>query len=224
MVVRKGLTQAKIVEEARALVDTGGLAALTMRALAQRLGVAAMAVYNHFHDRDAILDAIADDVFERLRQEATKAGKTGQASSHWRTGVKSVLMSAQQLAAQHPDIFRLALTRPNKPASAFTLTTETLEILEGAGLTKVQALTAYHSFVILLQGYPFWREGFERHGTQIAEAIDRPAELCASGALLPPGWTVERQFEAIVDWLLDCVTEMGRQRPASASRERPAKR
>ena len=208
--VRKGLTQAKILEAARALVDAGGPAALTMRALAQRLGVAAMAVYNHFRDRDAILDTIADDVFEQLRQKVVLSGQVGQDLSLWRTAVKSVLMSAQELAAQHPDVFRLSMTRPSKPASAFALMTEVLTILEGIGLTKGQALTAYHTFAILLQGYPFWQEGFERYGICLAGIVGTPANSCDPDASLPLQWSAQRQFEAVVDWLLDCVETMSR--------------
>ena len=48
-----------MLEEAFELVDAEGIDALTMRALGARLGVAPMAIYNHFQDRDAIIDALA---------------------------------------------------------------------------------------------------------------------------------------------------------------------
>jgi len=201
--VRKGLTKAKILDEARVLVDTGDIQALTMRALAARLGVAPMALYNHFHDRDAILDALADSVFESLRERAAAAKTAARRGSPWQKRLKAVVMSTQQLATQHPRIFRIALTRPYKPASAFTLAAEIITMLEEAGLSRNQAFTVYHAFVILVQGYPFWREGLEQH-----EMSGEAAEVCAPYGLLPAKCTAERQFEAVVDWLLGCVAEM----------------
>jgi AcrR family transcriptional regulator len=211
--VHKGLTQAKILDESRALVDAGGPAALTMRALAARLGVAAMAIYNHFEDRDAILDAMANGLFEELRQEATEAGARTRRTVGWKRRLRNLLMKAQQLAASHPHLFRMAMTRPRKPASAFALASDSIQILEEAGLNRTQSLTAYHAFVILLQGYPFWQEGAERYGE----------ELCSPVTFLPPGWDTERQFEAVVDWLLECVAQMGgKQQGKSVRRASPA--
>jgi len=196
--LRKGLTKAKILKESRTLLDTGGPAALTMRALAERLGVAAMALYNHFHDRDAILDALADSVFEQLRNAGAEAISSPNRRTSWKRKIKAVLLSAQQIAAQHPQIFRVAFTRPNKPASAFALAKDTIQILAEAGLNRRESLTVYHTFVILLHGYPFWQEALAMH----------TEELCLPMELLPTGTTVDGQFEAIADWLLECISTM----------------
>lgn len=212
--VRKGLTKAKILNEASTLLDQGGPSALTMRALAMRLGVAPMAVYNHFEDRDAILDAIAERVFEQLLQSATAATRAARGGAHWQRKLKKMVISAQQLAAQHPHIFRLSMSRPNKPASAFALAADAIRLLEQAGLSNAQALTAYHSFVILLQGYPFWREGLEQHGA--GQAPGAAGDPCLPNTLLPVGWTQDRLFEAIVDWQLSCVADVARTRVATA--------
>ena len=210
-VVRKGLTKAKILEESQALIDGGGAPALTMRSLGARLGVAPMAFYNHFHDRDAILDALADSVFARLREQAAEAGRRSRSGTNWKRRLKTLLLSAQQFAAQHPHVFRVAFTRPNKPSSAFALTDDSIRILEQAGLNQAQALTVFHTFVILLQGYPFWQEGMSLHGG------NAPPEFCLPQA--PKGWTAERQFAAIIDWLLHSVETMAQAN--SGARKRP---
>ncbi len=187
--VRKGLTKAKILEASQTLVDAGGPAALTMRALSASLGVAPMALYNHFQDRDAILDALADSVFARLHEQAMEASARAKGGTNWKRQLKMLLTSAQTLADEHPHIFRVAFSRPNKPPSAVALIVDATRLLQQAGLTERQAGTAYHAFVILLQGYPFWQDGMEQHCTPMAV----------------PGWTTQRQFEAIIDWLLTCV-------------------
>src|SRR5690349_13286451 len=56
----------RILEAARAINAADGEEALTMRRLAGRLGVTAPAIYHHFADRDAILEAISDEGFDRL--------------------------------------------------------------------------------------------------------------------------------------------------------------
>ncbi len=213
--VRKGLTKARILEESRALIDPGGPSALTMRALAGRLGVAPMALYNHFQDRDAILDALADSVFEQLREGFAAAGAPGLEKNgsgvKWRARLRAVILSAHRLAAEHPHVFRVAMSRPAKPASAFALAGDAVGLLEQAGLDRSRALTAYHTFVLLLQGYPFWIEGLA------ACAADS-----APFPLLPAGRTPDREFEAIVDWLLDAIAAGPKAAKSAAGRTKSA--
>jgi AcrR family transcriptional regulator len=182
--VHKGLTPERILAESFAMVDAGGPAALTMRALAKRLDVAAMAIYNHYRDRDAILDALAEQMFAQLPRAAA-GGRKG-----WKTRLRSILQAAQEFASRHPHVYRLAMTRPNKPSSAFQLTEEAISVLREAGLSEKQSLTVYHTFVILLHGFPFWREGYEQH---------------ADCTPLDSALTAEQQFAASVEWLLQAV-------------------
>ena len=51
----KGLSRASVVRAALDLVEDGGLDRLTIRAVAARLGVSPMAVYNHAVDREDLL-------------------------------------------------------------------------------------------------------------------------------------------------------------------------
>ncbi len=200
--LRKGLTPTKILEEAFALVDAGGASALTMRALAQKLNVAAMAIYNHYRDRDAILDALAERAFAQLQESASGQLSGAPKTKDWKAKLRLLLMNAKSLASRHPHVFRLAMTRPNKPPSAFTITAETYHSLCEAGLTSTQALTVYLTFVMLLQGFPFWQESFEH---QHLKAND--PEL-----LFPDGWNADKQFEASIDWLLDSVDQLTRRK------------
>jgi AcrR family transcriptional regulator len=73
-----GNLQAALVEAACALLHEGGTEALSLRAVARRAGVSAMAPYRHFADKDALLAAVAAAGFERFR--ATLAAADGSAS------------------------------------------------------------------------------------------------------------------------------------------------
>jgi AcrR family transcriptional regulator len=54
------LSTDRIRDAALELIDTEGLAALSMRNLAGRLGVRAASLYSHFPNKDAVLDAVAN--------------------------------------------------------------------------------------------------------------------------------------------------------------------
>src|SRR6059058_4429961 len=63
---RHTLDRDTVAAAALDLMDAHGLGALTIRALAQRLGVAPMALYNHAATKEDILDAARDHGLARL--------------------------------------------------------------------------------------------------------------------------------------------------------------
>lgn len=63
---RPPLRRDAIVEEARALISSEGLDALTLRALGKRFGVSAPALYAHFSDKEDLLRAVAERQFDDL--------------------------------------------------------------------------------------------------------------------------------------------------------------
>jgi AcrR family transcriptional regulator len=64
-------TSEKIASAAQRLLDRKGAQAITMRGVAEAVGVTPMAIYRHFADRDALLNALADAGFERLARRVT---------------------------------------------------------------------------------------------------------------------------------------------------------
>jgi len=59
----RGRTRAEIIEVAAGLLDSGGVAAVTTRAVASAAGVQAPTIYRLFGDKDGLLDAVAEHVF-----------------------------------------------------------------------------------------------------------------------------------------------------------------
>lgn len=59
-------TRAELVAAAHAIVQDEGYEALTIRKLAERVGLATMSVYSYFADKQSILTAVAEDTFEIL--------------------------------------------------------------------------------------------------------------------------------------------------------------
>lgn len=90
---RGSLTVERILQEAMALADDGGLAGLSMRALGRRLGVEGMAVYHHFANKEALLDALVDQVFREIDLPE---------GEDWRVGLRTRSVSERLVLRRHP--------------------------------------------------------------------------------------------------------------------------
>lgn len=84
-----------IRDTALALIDAEGLAALSMRRLAQELGVQAPSLYSHYRTKDEVLDAVADLLTDRV----DTSGFTG---GDWRVGLRTWARSYHAALAAHP--------------------------------------------------------------------------------------------------------------------------
>lgn len=99
------LSEKEIVEAALVLIDTKGVAAMTMRALAARLHCDPMAIYYHLPSKDAVLDAIA----ARLEAE-------GSPPTVWRGLDEALSKYAQRqlnVAFSHPRAIPIFALRPS---------------------------------------------------------------------------------------------------------------
>src|SRR5436305_15161283 len=72
---RHGNLKAAAIKAAFRLVAKAGHEQLSLRAVADAVGVAHRSLYNHFADREALLDAVATDAYARLAAILDKAPK-----------------------------------------------------------------------------------------------------------------------------------------------------
>ena len=92
---RRGrLNRERVVSAAIALADENGAEALSMRRLAQDLGVVPMALYKHVSDKDELLDAMIDAVFSRVAPPEPGAG--------WQAALRATILSARAALLRHP--------------------------------------------------------------------------------------------------------------------------
>jgi AcrR family transcriptional regulator len=104
---RQPLSREVIIAAALELVDQQGLKRLTMRALGERLGVEAMALYHYFSSKDELLEALGQiggaveaefgAFFDRMDEQGATPGETVVA-----LGLRYI-----EFAVQHPDQFQL---------------------------------------------------------------------------------------------------------------------
>jgi AcrR family transcriptional regulator len=91
---RVPLSRERVLRGAVALADAGGVSSLTMRSLAQHLGVKPMALYYHVANKSAIIDGIVDLVFSEIELPSS--------DDDWRTGMERRARSARQVLRRHP--------------------------------------------------------------------------------------------------------------------------
>ncbi len=152
----RGLSRERIVDAALAIVDEQGLAASTMRAVGERLGVRAMSLYKYVADRDAMFDA--DRRADRrasstaIRTSSCTPGRVAEVAG--RAGARSAALRpgapARVPAGRHPAAVRAV----DQPAAAVAaLGRDDAGRLARAGFTDDQVLFAYRVFNSFLLGY-----------------------------------------------------------------------
>ena len=93
-----------LLRSARTILETQGLAALSLRGVARAAGVSPAAPYHHFPDKQTLLNAVAAEGFDALTSAMEKrmATKTGLNARVDASGVGYVT-----LAVENPALFRL---------------------------------------------------------------------------------------------------------------------
>jgi AcrR family transcriptional regulator len=98
-----------LVDEALAILAESGPGAITLRELARRLGVTHTAPYAHFADKKTLLEAVADEGFDRLTQCLTDAGAS-ENDPHRRFVSHGI--AYVQFARDNPNLYRLMFVDP----------------------------------------------------------------------------------------------------------------
>jgi AcrR family transcriptional regulator len=96
----------RILDAALELADERGVAGVTMRALAQKLDVTAMALYPHIGDKDGLLDGLVDRMLAELLPAIPVVGTAEQR-------LLAIAHAARNLARRHPSAYALLLSRPS---------------------------------------------------------------------------------------------------------------
>lgn len=125
----------ELLAAAEQLLEEGGIAELSLRAVARRAGVSHNAPYHHFRDRAALLAGLAEQGFDRLlsmvQEEQTAAGDANPLGRLLAVGTGYL-----HFAARHPAVFRLMYrpewTRPSEHPTLQAAEARTFELLVAA--------------------------------------------------------------------------------------------
>jgi AcrR family transcriptional regulator len=102
-------TRERLLAAAAGLLDAGGSSAVTLRAVAQAVGVSHNAPYKHFKDRNAILAAVAEADFADLTEAFLKAGEHPKPE----TALKQAVAAFIAYGRKHPARYRLLFSDPD---------------------------------------------------------------------------------------------------------------
>ncbi|GAA1057640.1 TetR family transcriptional regulator [Agromyces luteolus] len=145
MPARPPLTPERIIGAAVALADQGGVAAVSMRKVADSLGVEAMALYHHVPSKDAIVDAIVDAVFSEI--EVTRSG------ADWRTDLEFAARSTRAAVARHSWVLGLIESRDHVGAHRLRRHDAVLGVLLDAGCTPIESILGVSALDSYVYGF-----------------------------------------------------------------------
>jgi AcrR family transcriptional regulator len=175
---RGSLTREEIIQQALALLEEHGQGALSMRRLADRLGVAPNALYTHVRGKADLIDGLIDQVYAGLDLDPDPSGDW----THQLT-VLSQAIRAHLLA--HPAVVPFALQQPGLGPHSLRLGEAVYRILRPAGFSDQAVVGTVHALLTYILGFVALE--IPRAGTDPQTSDELVRRIWAFFAALPPG-------------------------------------
>jgi AcrR family transcriptional regulator len=124
-----------VLQAALALAARDGIESLTMRKLADELGVGAMSLYYHVPNKEQLLDGMVDIVFSEIDPPSTDVD--------WKTAMRSRALSTRNALRRHPWAIGLMEGRTSHGPANLRLHDAVLGCLRAAGFSLEMTVHAY---------------------------------------------------------------------------------
>jgi DNA-binding transcriptional regulator YhcF (GntR family) len=204
------LTRERIVASAVAVADTEGLAAVSLRGVASRLGAPVTSLYRHVKGKEELLRAMTDSVMG----EATLPPK---APAGWRAQLELAARSQWSVLRRHPWMSRtMSITRPLPLANAIVYAEWILRALGGLGLDAELRMRLHIVLYGFIQGLAvnLETEADAASETGMSDSDWMDSQLGAFGALAASGRfpafaAVLAELDAGFELDLDGLFELG---------------
>ena len=134
---KKSLSRRKILKTALRLTNKHGLEQLSMRKIAQALGVEAMSLYNHVSNKDDLIDGMLDLVVAEF--------ELPEIDQQWQSAMRNRAISVHRVLIKHPWAAVLMLSRINVGPSILAWTNATIGCLRNAGFSYEMADHAWNA-------------------------------------------------------------------------------
>ncbi len=207
---RRRLTSDLVLQTAIDQADRNGLEALTMRTLADALGVAPMALYRHVANKDDLIDAMIDVVFTEIVLPPRDA--------EWRTTMLQRAISVRDALERHRWAIGLMESRLHPGPANLGHHDAVLGNLRASGFSVAEAAHAYslldsyvYGFALTKMNLPF--ENGRGDVPDIAQSMLEPfpadtypnlVEFITEHAM-KPGYQYGDEFEHGLDLVLDAI-------------------
>jgi AcrR family transcriptional regulator len=140
------LSRKRVLQAAVALADEEGIEALSMRRLADELGVKAMSLYNHVANKDDLLDGIVDAAYREIAIPSAEVD--------WKTQIRELAVSFHETMLRHP--WASGQQVHQKPGPGRLRYGDTLlGYFRGSGFSKDLTYHAYHVIESYILGFTF---------------------------------------------------------------------
>jgi TetR/AcrR family transcriptional regulator, tetracycline repressor protein len=133
---RRVLTRERVVAEGLTVISTDGAQALSMRALAARLGVVPGALYRHVRNKEQLYDLILDAVLAEVDCQVDPA-------QPWTAQAAALAHRLRSVLEDHPGVAALLKTRDTLSPASLALAEAFLAPLLAAGLPGRRAASAF---------------------------------------------------------------------------------
>ena len=178
---RAGLDTLQVLAAARAVLREDGVQALSLRAVARRLGVAPNTLYSHVAGKDDLLDLVLDDVLGGVAIPADEEVRRDP----W-GAVRAIMLDSYDVLLAHPALVPAYLDRQGaRGVQARRLGVVTMRALGNAGLDEESAREAMRVLIVNTVGFAAFSARPEGAGAGVIRADE-----------------LRRNFENGLGWLL----------------------
>jgi AcrR family transcriptional regulator len=208
---RLPLSRDRVLNGAVAIAGESGIGSLTIRSLAQALGVKPMSLYHYVANKDELLDGIVDLVFRQIELPST----TGA----WREELQGWAQRARRVLARNSWAIALLESRSTPGPATLRHHDRIIGVLREAGFSVAMTAHAYalldsyvYGFALQEAALPFTRNTARPTVEAIAETFDAGdypylVELAAEH-ILQPGYDFGDEFEFGLAMILDGLTAL----------------
>ncbi len=142
---KQGLTVERIVQAGIEIADAEGLAAVSMRRVADRLGVGTMSLYTYVPSKAELVDVMFDRAIGSAARPEVEGG--------WREKLTAIARSAWDLYLRHPWLLQvMAMSRPPLGPNSIAEYDHQLRAVDGIGLTELEMDSVVSMVGVYVQG------------------------------------------------------------------------
>ncbi len=194
------MSRATILDAALRLADERGLAAVSMRAVADLVGVTPMALYPHVGSKDALLDGLVDRMLGEQLPSATAIDEMP-----WRDRLREIGRAVRDLSRRHPAVFTLLFERPAVTADAVRVVDLIYRTLLDAGVPATDVPRLERLFTTFCMGYAL-SEVYGRFGDGGVDPRARRAG--AAPGSVPAHERLAHILDERVDWTAEYEADL----------------
>lgn len=211
---RTPLSRERVLRAAVGVADESGIESLSMRRLADVLGVVPMALYKHVANKEQLLDGMVDVVIGEIDPPVAGAG--------WKTAVRQRILSARKALLRHPWASRVIESRADASPVVLAYMDSMIGLFMEGGFSADQTHHVMHAMGSRLLGFsqelfddsrsldPEVRDMMIRelgpkfpHIVEIVKVVYHDA-----GTVVGPGCDDQAEFEFALDLMLDGIENL----------------